>query len=1053
MKMWLSDLSIRQPVFITMLVAAVLVTGGLFYSRMAVDLLPDVSLPIVAISTVYPGADPQEVERSISKPIEDEVASLNGVDSIRSSSMDSYSLVVVQFTMETDAKQAFDDVRTRINALRNTLPADAKDPVIEKADLSSSAMMGVAISDASGRRTPEQLRSLVDDVVKPRIERVNGVASLEVTGGRVREVHVDLNLDRLKALGIPPQQVVQAIRSENLDVPGGRIPDGGGEELLRTSGRVQSVAQLGEISLTTPRGATVKLRNLATVSEGYAEVRAITRLNGQDAVMGEVRKQSGTNVVQVAAAVKRELEALHRQYPDVSFGIAYDQSIFTRQSVQDVQISLLVGGVLAALVVFLFFRDPRNTLVAVAGLPVIILGTFGVMHGLGITLNIVSLMALSVSVGMLIDDAIVVRENIFRHIEAGEEPKIAAGRGTAEIALAVVAVTSTIVAVFLPIAFTGGIVGKFLREFGITVTVAMLISLCEAFTLGPMLSAYFFRRPAPGHQKVRQSDRFLAAFGRLDRGYRRLLSWALEHRALAVLAALATFVGSLATLPFMTQSFLPSVDQGEFNATLEMRPGTRLPDTDEAARAAERVFLADPAVAQVFTSVGASDGSVDRATFRIKLKTLGHTDETIERLRPLLVAATPGATIRVEKEAPTAIFSAGQTLGSVRGRPIQFSVEGSDLDQLDRVSTELVARLQQVHGLTDVDRSLKPGRPERAITLDRDRAADLGVSTAQVGATVRALINGEVAGSYRAADRDEDVVVRLAETDRDAPEKLLQLPIVTARGIQLPLSAVASVSASTAPNQIDRLDRQRQILVGAGFTGRDMGPALGLARAAAASMPLPAGVSIRLSGDARMMDEAFASLYLAIALSVVFVYMILASQFGSFVHPFTIMLALPFSVVGALLALLALRFSLDMLSMIGMILLMGLVTKNSILLVEFTNQMRRRGLGVREAILEAGPIRLRPILMTTLAMIFGMLPVAAGFGAGAELRQPMGISVIGGIITSTVLTLVAVPVAYSLIDDLAARATGARGRARATREQKAPETDEPSPQTVPSADG
>lgn len=1022
--MWLAELSIRQPVFITMLVAAVLVAGGLFYSRMALDLMPDVSLPIVAVRTVYPGADPQEVERSVTKPVEDEVISINGVESVRSQSMDSVSVVVVEFKMETDPKTAADDVRNKVNAIKNSLPSGTKEPMIDKVDFSASAMMTIAIADNTGTRTSEELRSLADDVIKPRIERVNGVAALEVTGGRVRQVHVDLGVDRLKAHGVPPQMVLQAVAGENLDVPGGRIADGGGEELVRTAGRVTSLDQLGQVAVSTPRGSVVKLRELATISDDFEEVRILSRLNGRESVVADVRKQSGTNMVQVADDVKRELEALRRQYPDIGIGVAYDQSTFTRQSVQDVQISLLIGGVLAALVVLFFFRDLRNTLVTVAGLPVVVFGTFGVLYMMGITLNTVTLMALSISIGMLIDDAIVVRENIFRHMERGETPKEAARLGTAEIAMAVVAVSSTIVTVFLPIAFTGGITGKFLREFGITVVVAVLISLAEAFTFAPMLSAYFFRkiqRPVANALNPAPSTHDSSA---LYTGYRRLLGWSLHHRAMVVVAGVLIFAASLGAIPLMSLSFIPVVDQGEFTVNLELAPGSRLQDTDAAARRAEQILQADPDVLQVFGSIGAADGPADKATYRIKLRSLGRTDVVIERLRPRLVEALSGITVKVDKQSTTAMFTSSASLSGMRGRAIQFSVEGPDMDQLDKTSAELMARLRAVPGVTDVDRSLKEGAPQRLITVNRDLATDLGISTASVGSTVRTLINGEVAGSYRTANKDVDILVRLRDADRSDPERLLELPMVSSRGVQVPLSAVASVVPSREPGKIERQNRQRQIMVGAGYTGRDMGVVLANARAAAASVPVPQGTVIRLSGDSKYMDEAFSSLNFAIALSVIFVYMILASQFGSFVHPFTIMLALPFSIAGALLSLLVARFSLDMLAMIGIMLLMGLVTKNSILLVEFTNQLRRRGLGVREAIMEAGPIRLRPILMTTLAMIFGMIPVAAGFGAGAELRQPMGISVIGGLITSTLLTLIAVPVGYSLIDDLSNRLTG-----------------------------
>ncbi|HEY8477775.1 MAG TPA: efflux RND transporter permease subunit, partial [Chloroflexota bacterium] len=491
--MWLSDLSIRQPVFITMVVLAVMVVGGLFYSRMGLDLFPDVSLPVAVVQTAYPGANPEEVERSVTKPIEDAVASINGVETVRSTTSDSLSLVVVEFDMNMDGKAAAEEVRTRVNAIRNTLPADVQEPVVLRFDPSAAPIVVYAVADRTGRRSAEELRALADDVLKLRLERVDGVAAVDVVGGRVRQVHVDLQLDQLQAYGIPPQRVIQAIQAENLDVPAGRVPEGDREQLLQVVGEVRSLAQLADIPVATlPNGVTVRVRDVATVTEGYEEQRVLSRLDGQESVVLNVRKQSGTNTVRVADAVRREVTRLQEEYPDLGFAVAFDQATFTREAVQDVQLSLALGAVLAAVVVLLFFRDVRNTLVTVAGLPVILLGTFAVMYVLGLSLNMVTLMALSLSVGMLIDDAIVVRENIFRHMERGEEPRVAASRGTAEIALAVVAVTSTIVAVFLPIAFTEGIAGKFLRDFGLTVAVAVLISLVEAFTLAPMLSAYFF---------------------------------------------------------------------------------------------------------------------------------------------------------------------------------------------------------------------------------------------------------------------------------------------------------------------------------------------------------------------------------------------------------------------------------------------------------------------------------------------------------------------------------------------------------------------------------
>ncbi len=1019
-RMWLSDLSIRQPHLITMLMVTAVVVGALFYGRMGLDLYPDISLPVVAVSTAYPGASPSEVERAVSKPLEDALVSLNGVDSVRSTSRDSLSVVIVQFQMERNAKDAVDDVRTRLGAIRNTLPTDVREPVVEKFDPTAAPILSVAVSDTARRRSLEQLRTLADDTLKPRLERVPGVASVEVTGGLVREVHVDLRRDRLEALGVAPQQALQAVKGENLDVPGGRVVEGNREESVRIAGSFRSLDEVGAVPVPTSRGATVQLHDLATISEAYAEVRSLQRLNGQDAVVATVQKQSGTNTVAVAQAAKQELARLQRDVPGLDLATVTDQSEFTREAVSDTQTSLVLGALLAALVVFAFFRDWRNTLVTIAGLPVIVLGTFAAMHALGMTLNLVTLLALSLSIGMLIDDAIVVRENIFRHMEAGEAPHVAAQRGTAEIALAVLAVSSTIVAVFLPIAFTGGLVGRFLGDFGLTVTIAVLLSLIEAFTLAPMLSAHFFHRLAPAPLGEQGAGRVERAYRGLEAGYRRMLGGALRHRLPVLGVGLLLFFGSLVVVPFMQRAFMTESDRGSFGVTLELPPGARLEDTDRLARRAEDILRQQSGVVDVYSTVGTAQGGVGQATLQVKLASSGHgvSQRTMAAVRPALEDATRGAKLTTELASASTVLGGSAILGALRGRPIQFSLQGASYADLDAASQQVVAALGQVPGAIDVDRSIKPGEPSVALEVDRPRAADLGVSVAQVGATIRTLVNGERAGTYRQGEKDVDLVVQLQPSDRAVRADLLRLPVLTNRGAQVPLSSVARAVPGTEPSVIERQDRQRQVLVGGGYLGRDQAAVVGEARAAVDGLQLPPGVTVRVAGQEQYTADAFSSLGVALGLAVAFVYMILASQFRSFVHPLTIMLALPFSVVGALLGLFIAGKALDMLAMIGVILLMGLVTKNSILLVDFTNQLRRRGLSTREALLEAGPIRLRPILMTTLAMIFGMLPVAAGLGAGAELRQPMGISVVGGLLTSTVLTLVAVPVAYSLIDDV-----------------------------------
>ncbi|MGQ9677155.1 MAG: efflux RND transporter permease subunit [Chloroflexota bacterium] len=1017
-RLWLADLSIRQPVFITMVVLALAVIGIISYGRMGLGLLPDVSFPVAAVRTVYPGANPEEVERSVTKVIEDAVISINGVDSVTSTSMDSVSLVLVQFNMDKNDREAVDDVRMRVNTIRNALPDDVQEPVVLHYDPSATPILSFSVADVGGKRSPEELRSLVDDVIKPRLEQVAGVAAVNVVGGVVREVHVDLDATKLQSQGIAPLQITQAIRAESLDVPAGRVPDGSREDLVRVTGQVRSIAQLGDIPIVAkPNGATIRVKDVATVSEGQADVRSLSRLDGHQSVVGRVQKQSGTNTVQVADSVKATLAQLKTEYPDLDIAVAADQSTFTRAAVQDVQFTLVLGAILAALVVLIFFRDLRNTLVTVAGLPVIVLGTFVVLHAVGISLNMISLMALSLSVGMLIDDAIVVRENIFRHMEKGEDPRVAASRGTGEIALAVTAVTSTIVAVFLPIAFVGGITGKFLGDFGITVAVAVLISLFEAFTLAPMLSAFFFRRIDPASDARSRRSLAVRLFEGLNAGYRDVLRWALDHRRVVIAVGVVMFAASLAVVPFMALSFVPETDQGEFTIGLELPPGSRLAETDRAAVAVERILQATPEVEHIFTTVGSGDGSGETANVVVKLRQRGRTDDLIARLRPKMEQAIGDARLTISRQSTIGTLG-GTASSAMAGAPIQFAVQGTDFKVLDQVSADFVARLQKIPGAIDVDRSSKPGKPGQTIVLDRARAADLGISAAQVGSTVRTLLNGERASTYRAGAKDLDIIVRLAEEDRADPSSLLRLPLITSRGAQVTLASVASVVEASEPTQIRRENRSRQILVAANYLGRNSAEVLADARAAAASMDLPPGVTIEVTGVTKYQDEMYGAFGLAFSLALLFIYMILASQFGSFVHPFTIMLAVPFSMVGALLALFGFGFNFDMVAMIGIVLLMGLVTKNSILLVDFINQLRRRGLGMREAIMEAGPIRLRPILMTTLAMIFGMVPVALGIGAGSEMRQPMAISVIGGLVTSTALTLVIVPVVYTLIDDI-----------------------------------
>ncbi len=1017
--MRIADISINQPVFITMVVFVIVVVGAMAFGNMGLDLLPDVSVPIVVVQTVYPGASPAEVESLVSKPLEEAFSSLNRVQSVRSTSAESLSLVIIEFDMEYSARPAGEDVRERMSAVRPTLPSDVQEPVIAKYDPNSLPIMIIAVSDRTGRTSPASLRTLADTLIKPRLERVDGVASVTLAGGQEREIHVDLDLDRVKAHNIPVQNIVGAIKSENLNLPGGRLTLGQNEQLLRTAGEFKTVEEIGWVQVPRAQGSPVLVRDLATVTDGFKEARQLTRLNGQGAVTLSILKQSGTNTVRVADLVKERLREIEGQRPELEFKIVGDQSTFTRDSSNDVLLSLLMGGTLAALVVLVFFRDLRNTLVTVAGLPMIILGTFAIMKAIGFGLNMLTLMALSLSIGMLIDDAIVVRENIFRHMERGEDPKTAARNGTAEIALAVLATTLTIVAVFAPVASITGIAGKFFREFGITVVIAVLISLFEAFTLAPMLSAHLFKARAnlkPEHQE-RDEVQYRGAFGRVALAYRGLLGFALKVRPMVVLVAAVVFVAGGLVAIAISKSFIPAMSMGEARIFVEMPAGSSLAQTDQAVQRIESILLEQPGMEYVFSQVGSTSSGVDKATVYLKIEPAKSLDPMIHQIRPE-IAAIPGITFNVDTSSIGGLTAGSGVASSMRSRPVQVSVEGSDMAELERVSGMIEQAMRSIPGTVDVGRSLSAGKPEAQVRVNRDLSADLGVNTVQVASTVRTLVNGDNSSKFRTPEKDFDIVVRLREQDRQRPADILQLPVGTTRGGQVPLSAIATVENATGPAQVERQDRQRQIIVGTGYEGRVLGDVTDDIRQAISSLDIPPGVTIRYTGESKYMAEAMSSLMTALMLAVLFIYVVLASQFGSFTQPFIIMLALPLSIVGAFGALMLTGKSFDMMAMIGLIMLMGLVTKNSILLIDFINVRRRAGMPRNEAILMAGPIRLRPILMTTIAMIFGMVPTAVGFGTGVEMREPMAIAVIGGLIVSTLLTLLVVPVAYTILDDL-----------------------------------
>jgi hydrophobic/amphiphilic exporter-1 (mainly G- bacteria), HAE1 family len=1002
----IAKLSIRQPIFILMIMLSLIVLGLLGYSHLPVDLFPNTSNPSVSVSTNFQGAGPLEVQEQVTLPIEQVLSTLSGVTSINSTSRENLSQVQVQFTLETDPKDAFNNVREKVSSVQRDLPSTAGVPTVQQFDLSSSPILSFSIADKSGKLKSSELRTVVLNQIQPRFERLDGVADVTVNGGQDREIDVNLNLDELRARRVSAQQVVNAIRNENVTVAGGTITQDGKDLLVRMPAEFTSPADIGNLAIASSGGANLAISEVASVVDTVAPVQSYSRLNGKDSISVQVRKQSGTNTVSVAQNAKTEIAHVMHDYPNLDLVVSNDQSDFIKKSIEDSLTDLILGGIFASLVVLFFFRDIRNTLVTVAGLPIIMIGTFAAMSAFGLSLNMMTLLALSLAVGLVIDDAIVVRENIFRHMERGESPKEASANATNEVALSVVAMTLTIVSVFFPIAFTTGAIGRFYREFGIAVTAAVLISLFEAFTFAPMLSAYLFkqRKAKPGHTGEEGSTNL----GMLDRGYRRVLAWTLQHMRTTATIGLVLMLLVVIVAPRMELSFLPRIANGNFQVGLQLPTGTTLDVTDVQARKVENGLLAVNGVSSVVTTVG-QQGFPERASFNVQLQDynalLGIEGEVRRKL-----AGIPGLSYNFQGG-----FGGGGT--GVGNRSVQINLLSSgSFSELDQVAQTVSNAITGVSGVTDTAMSTEPGKPEVQIQVDRARAARLGLNTTAMGSTVTTLLNGTTASRFQDPGKEANIVVRLRPEDRSRLNDILSLTVSATNGQLVPLSSVATIINASGPSVITRLNQQTEITVGANIVGSSQSQVVSDIRKQIAQLHLPSAVTVQFGGQIQQTQDSLGTLVFSLTLSVIFMYMVLASQFGSLTQPVVLMLALPLAIIGAFGALLITRTGADMTAVIGLILLMGLAVKNSILLVDFANRLRARGMSREQALLTAGPARLRPILMTTFALILGMTPVALGLGAGGSFRAPMAIAVIGGLITSTLLTLLIVPVYYTLLD-------------------------------------
>ncbi|NWF57228.1 MAG: efflux RND transporter permease subunit [Syntrophaceae bacterium] len=1020
--MWLADTSIQRPVFATMMVMALVVFGVVSYPTIGVDLFPRVEFPIVNIKTILRGASPEIMDVDVTDKIEEAVNTINGVKTISSTSAEGVSLVTVEFVLERDIDLAVQDVREKIAAIRSKLPTDIIEPVIEKVDPDASPVLWMALS---GQKSARELSTYADEVLKEQLQRVNEVGAIRMGGLRLRQVRIWLDRYKLEAYRLTAHDVIRTLQRENVELPGGRIESDTKEYAVKIKGEVSSPQGFNDLIVGYANNAPVRLRDIGRAEDGMAEKRSIVRFNGVPAVGLGVQKQSGTNTVEVINRVKKELERIQTTLPaGMKLEIAFDQSEFIKRSIREVQHHLIYGGFFATLAVLLFLKSLTVTLISALAIPISVVATFGIMKAFNFTFNNMSMLALSLSIGILIDDAIIVVENIHRHLGMGKPPREAASFATAEIGLAVSATSLAIIVIFLPVAFMKGIIGRFFLQFALTVVFAVLVSWFVSFTLTPMLASKWLRRSnqeAPGIEKRRFEllgwfDRF---YRLTERAYRRLLAAALRHPVTVLLLAVLSFGGGVYITAFLGKEFIPPEDQGRFIIRMQAPVDYSVDQADAMFRRMEEILRQFPEIMTIYYALGTGPTEeISKGVMFMSLKPKAQRKKNQEQIKKEVrqaLSSIAGLKVSVED---IALIGGGQ-----RMVPIQYSIRGRNLKELETYSREVSSQFSKLPGIVDVDTSLEAGKPENRILIDRHKAADLGVDIGSVAEVINILIGGELDVTKfkdEARGRRYDVRARLWAEGRTNPEDIGRLHVRSRDGRLVELSNIIKIQEAGGPSIINRVDRQRAVTLFANLEGKTLGQAKNeLDRIAAGVLPFE--YSGRYKGMADTMGESFEYLMFAMLLGIVMAYMVLAAQFESFLQPFIILLSMPFSFIGAFGALFLTGRTLNIFSFIGLILLMGLVKKNAILLVDYTNTLRQRGITRKKAILEAGPVRLRPILMTTFAMIFGMIPVAAGVGEGSETRSPMGIAVIGGLLTSLFLTLIVVPVAYDVLDALSER--------------------------------
>ncbi|MEW6125625.1 MAG: efflux RND transporter permease subunit [Acidobacteriota bacterium] len=1036
----LADICIKRPVFAAMIILALVVVGAASYYRLGIDRFPAFDRPSVTIRTSLPGASPEEVETEISDKIEETVNTVAGVQELRSISNAGNSFVIATFSLETDIETAAQDVRDRVASVVRQLPEDTDPPIVSKFNSDSGAVMSIALS---GNRSVRELTEIADKVVRPQLERATGVGEVQILGGLNRAINVWIDADRLAAYQVPVTTVRDAIRRQNTDVPGGNVTGANVEQTLRTLGRLDSAEAFNDIVVATVNGAPIRIRDIGTVEDGTKEQRTLARLNGVPTVTLDIRRQTGANTIEVISSVKQNLSRVTGQIPaDMKMEIIRDQSRYIDAALHEINLHLILGSILACIVVLLFMRSWRSTIIAGIAIPASVISTFGMMRALDFTLNSVTMLALVLMVGVVIDDAIVVLENIYRFVEEKKmRPFQAAKEATAEIGLAVMATTLSLVVIFLPVSFMSSISGRFLYQFGITAAVAIMVSLLVSFTLTPMMSARLLRTEdieASRHNEAKSRQGF---YGLLDRIYTRMLTFSMRHRLVVATVGLAVIFSSVPLYKIVRQDYIPSdVDEAEFDVGVTAREGTTVAAMNETMKVIEKEIMETPGVQLVLANAGGGfGGGVNNGNAYVRIVPIEERTFSLTRLWKSVLKGAPfdafkgnysqrdvmnelRGRLRKYKDLRSSVRN-GQTINLGGGNAeIDFALRGPDIESLYNYAEELRKKSTEL-GIVDADTTLKLDKPELRVQINRERAADLGVATSDIATALRLMVGGDQQVSRfhdNVVNDDYDVQLRVKNGERNNIDTISRLYVPRQGGGLARLDNLVELKPDRAPSRIDRLDRQRQISLRASVApGYALADRIEALRQEVERMNLPAGYTTAVSGRAKELEVTFQEFIWAFLLSIIFMYMILASQFESLVHPFTILLSLPLSVPFALISLWVTNNTLNLYSALGILVLFGVVKKNSILQIDHMNNLRAQGMERFNAIIQANRDRFRPILMTTLALVAGMLPLALGTGPGSDERRAIAVVVIGGQTLCLLLTLLVTPVAYSLLDDLA----------------------------------